>query len=91
MTAHPSGAVLGWFVIGGTSVASPAAAALVNSAGSFKTTTLDELTEIYADLGHNKAFTDITVGSCVNAASSTASKGYDLCTGVGAPFGLLNT
>jgi subtilase family serine protease len=83
-----SGAAPQWVVVGGTSVASPAAAALVNSAGSFNFDTWAELSEIYDNLGNGKAFYDITQGSCVNAATLNASVGYDLCTGVGAPIGL---
>jgi subtilase family serine protease len=83
-----NGSVENWLVIGGTSVASPLAAALVNSAGSFHTSSKAELTQIYAGLGDAANFADITLGSCVNAPSGSASKGYDLCTGVGAPLGL---
>jgi len=82
-----SGEVLNWTIIGGTSVASPASAGLINSAGHFYESSADELSVIYAHLGDTAAFTDITEGSCVNAPSGNASVGYDLCTGVGAPFG----
>jgi len=83
-----SGQVLNWLVVGGTSVSSPAAAAIVNSAGAFKPSTESELGEMYSKLGDATDFIDITAGSCVNAASGSASVGYDLCTGIGAPFGL---
>jgi subtilase family serine protease len=78
---------LGFVVVGGTSLASPLSAALVNNAGSFNASTKAELTEIYANLGNIKAFADITSGQCTNAAGGSASVGYDLCTGVGAPIG----
>jgi subtilase family serine protease len=87
-TTPYSGTVENWLIIGGTSVASPLAAALVNSAGSFQASSVAELTTIYAGLGDAANFTDITEGSCVNAPSGSVSKGYDLCTGVGALFGL---
>jgi subtilase family serine protease len=80
------GQTLDFVVIGGTSLASPLVAALVNNAGSFNTSTTKELTEIYANLGNTKAFADITAGQCPNAAGGAASVGYDLCTGVGAPI-----
>jgi subtilase family serine protease len=82
-----NGTVLDWVVIGGTSAASPAAAALVNSAGSFNSSTETELAGFYADLGAADAFTDIKIGFCANATDGHASVGFDLCTGIGAPFG----
>jgi kumamolisin len=82
------GRVLSWSVWGGTSVATPAVAAIINNAGSFSASTLAELTEVYANLGVRQNFTDITKGSCPNAKSGKAAKGYDLCTGVGTPLGL---
>jgi len=78
---------LGFVVVGGTSLASPLSAALVNNAGSFNASTTAELTEIYQNLGNKAAFADITAGKCLNASSGVASVGYDLCTGVGAPIG----
>jgi subtilase family serine protease len=86
-TTPYGGRVLDWVVLGGTSVASPASAAMVNSAGTFNVSTKAELKEMYANLGNAKAFIDITKGACGNAPSGTASVGYDLCTGIGAPFG----
>jgi subtilase family serine protease len=82
------GTVLNWLIIGGTSVASPAAAGLVNSAGRFYASSQTELGVMYSHLGDAADFTDITEGSCVNAASGNASVGYDVCTRIGAPKGL---
>ena len=87
-TTKYNGQLLNWSVWGGTSVASPAVAAIVNSAGKFNTSSVAELTEIYKGLGNKKLFTDITKGTCGNTASGMASVGYDLCTGVGTPLGL---
>ena len=86
-TVPYGGQVLDWAVLGGTSVSSPLTAALVNNAASFNASGTAELTEIYANLGNKKAFTDVTKGACGNSKSGTASKGYDLCTGVGTPLG----
>jgi hypothetical protein len=83
-----NGTVLDWVVIGGTSAASPAAAALVNSAGSFRASTEAELLELYKDLGKAAAFTDIKIGFCQNNTVGHATIGFDLCTGIGAPLGL---
>lgn len=81
------GSVLNWVVVGGTSEASPLSAAIVNAAGHFASSSTAELTTIYGGLGGSN-FYDVTTGSCGNAASGSASVGYDLCTGVGAPKGL---
>jgi subtilase family serine protease len=86
-TVPYNGKVEDWLVLGGTSVSSPLTAALVNNAASFNASGTAELTEIYANLGNKKAFTDVTKGACGNSKSGTASKGYDLCTGVGTPLG----
>ena len=87
-TTPNNGKVLNWAVFGGTSVSSPATAAIINSAGTFNASSVAELTEIYKGLGNKALFTDITKGSCPNAAGGTATVGYDLCTGVGTPLGL---
>jgi subtilase family serine protease len=89
----------GWYIVGGTSVASPALAGLVNAAGNrlgqagpggaygFYTPGEDNL--IYSQLGSAKAyavnFYDVTTGSNGHSAVT----GYDQCTGVGSPRGHL--
>ena len=87
-TTPYNGQVLRWSVWGGTSVAAPAMAGLVNSAGEFQKSTLAELIKIYSDLGVKSKFTDIRYGACANAAGATTLIGYDLCTGIGTPFGI---
>jgi len=82
-----NGQTLNWAVFGGTSVASPLAAALVNSAGSFAASTADELATIYGDLGNKLDFAYVTQGDCVTDVRGHAVPGYDLCTGVGTPVG----
>jgi subtilase family serine protease len=69
-----------WLQVWGTSVASPTLAGIINSAGSFKSSTNSELTEVYNSRTVTSAYTDITSGSC---ATHSAKSGYDLCTGVG--------
>jgi kumamolisin len=64
-----------WYVVSGTSVAAPGLAGLVNSAGSFAASTNEELTTVYADLGVNKDFHDITNGDCGPYAGYLALKG----------------
>ena len=76
-----------WWIVGGTSVASPTWAGIVNSAGHFRSSTDAELSAIYRKLGTD-AFRDITYGSCGPYESILGPLfGYDLCTGVGSPLG----
>jgi len=72
-----------WYIASGTSVASPGLAGLVNAADSFAVSTNAELTTVYADLGVNRDFHDITNGDCGPYAGYLALKGWDFCTGVG--------
>lgn len=81
------GKVLDWFVVGGTSVASPSLAATINSAGSFAASTSAELTTVYDGFGKAANWTDIVLGTCGNNGGTTATKGYDFCTGIGVPNG----
>jgi len=76
-----------WWIVGGTSVASPLLAGIVNNAGTFNASSTAELTEIYKNLGVAADFNDITAGACNYYMSSAAVAGYDLCTGVGSPKG----
>lgn len=91
----------GWYIVGGTSVSSPALASIVNRAGNELGSgrlhavtgggylSAEENALLYSQLPAAKAyasnFYDVTKGS--NGASAVA--GYDLCTGVGTPRGLL--
>jgi subtilase family serine protease len=86
-TTPYEGSVLDWLVVGGTSVASPALAASINSAGSFAASTSAELTTAYKGYTNKANWTDITSGSCDNHGQIDAKKGYDLCTGIGVPNG----
>jgi len=76
----------GWLVFGGTSVASPSLAGVVNLAGHFYANTNAELTAIYGDLGNANDFRDILSGT---AGSFSATAGWDFVTGVGSNQGLL--
>ena len=83
-----NGTVGAWYIVSGTSVASPGLAGLVNAAGSFAASTNAELTTVYGDLGVNKDFHDITNGDCGPYAGYLALKGWDFCTGVGSVGGI---
>lgn len=87
----------GFVIVGGTSVASPALAGIVNAAnnrlgqappnGGYYSTQENDL--IYAQLFANTAypnnFYDVKTGS--NGVGHNAVAGYDQCTGVGSPRG----
>jgi subtilase family serine protease len=79
---------LDWTTVGGTSVSSPALAAIINSAGSFAKSTAAELTTVYKGFTNQANWTDITTGTCGNNGGASAVAGWDFCTGVGVPQGL---
>lgn len=76
-----------WNIIGGTSLASPLVAALVNHAGSFKASTAAEETLLYASGLLSPNFRDIEYGNCGWYGGWFAVSGWDPCTGLGAPYG----
>jgi subtilase family serine protease len=79
----------GWWILGGTSVASPCLAGVVNVAGGsngFAASSAAEETRIYTGLGNSSNFTDVSSGTDGRYSSKT---GYDFPTGVGVPRGLV--
>ena len=78
------GCNLQWSIFGGTSVGTPALAGVVNSTHQFKSSSQDENTLIYSNLGNAADFNDITSGSC---GGRTSAAGWDFCTGVGSTHG----
>jgi kumamolisin len=78
----------GWFIVGGTSVATPSLAGIVNSAGHFNASSAAELTSLYANRGNSADFRDITTGPCGPYSGLNAFPGWDLCTGIGSNIGL---
>ena len=72
-----------WYIFGGTSVACPVVAGIVNAAGANRGSGVAENTFIYGGLGGANYF-DVTSGS---AGSFSARVGYDFPTGVGSPKG----
>jgi subtilase family serine protease len=78
----------GWWVLGGTSVAAPSLAGVINVAATsntFATNGTAELTRIYNLLGNSSDFRDITSGT---DGSYSCATGWDYITGVGSPLGL---
>lgn len=77
----------GWFIVGGTSLATPLTAGIFNVTGSFGTSSRAELADIYS-LRNYGAFHDITYGACGFYSGSFSGQGWDLCTGLGSPQNL---
>ena len=80
----------GWLVFGGTSVASPSLAGIVNWAGSNYTDSNTELNTIYSCYANGSScypvnFRDISSGN--NAGSFSPQLGWDFITGVGSTLG----
>jgi len=85
--SYPANGKTGWRVVGGTSVAAPSLAGVINAAGSFYTSSAAELTAIYAELGQGIGFSDIVSGTCYHYAGYLAGPGWDFCSGVGSVSG----
>jgi kumamolisin len=86
--------LMGWLVVGGTSVSTPVWAGIVNAAGRFNNSTAAELAQIYGSASlfeeAPRGFTDITSGACSigpDLEGLLATEGWDFCTGVGSPLG----
>jgi len=82
-----SGTVYAWNILGGTSVASPLWAGIVNHAGHFSASTSAEQTSIYSNAKTAADFRDVTVGTCGFYEGYMAVSGWDPCSGNGAPLG----
>src|SRR5262249_56999962 len=66
------GAGSGWFIVGGTSLASPALAGIVNAAGNRLGSSQAELNLIYNNLAVPTDFNDIANGFCGPTAGFSA-------------------
>ena len=72
--------------LGGTSVAAPSLAGIINAAGKFSASSAAENLLLYQGLlGAN--FADIHNGNCGPYAGYIATSGWDFCTGIGSPVG----
>ena len=85
----PYGGRSGWWMLGGTSVASPSLAGVVNTAGNAFNSTQLENTLLYTELAGKKTypadFRDIQTGS----TGYLCHAGWDFCTGVGSARALI--
>lgn len=85
-----SGVLQPWNMIGGTSVATPLWAGIVNHGGSFAASSAAELSLIYntaASSSYARDYRDITYGTCGYYDGWYAQKGWDPCTGNGSSVG----
>jgi subtilase family serine protease len=75
----------GWYIFGGTSVASPLLAGIVNAAGRFRVNTTAELVSIYTAKAVNPSinFAIPVTGYCGPNASYTVGSAWNFCVGVG--------
>lgn len=80
-----------WYIAGGTSVASPTWAGIVNSAGSFAASSTAELTTIYnayaSTTNYPLDYRDVNSGRCGAYDGYKSGTKWDDCTGVGSPKG----
>lgn len=74
-----------WYIVGGTSVASPVWAGIVNAAGTFSASTAAELSTIY---NSGSGYAVITNGDCGPYEGYLAMTPWSFCTGHGSPSGL---
>lgn len=74
----------GWYIVGGTSAATPTLAGIVNAAGNLASSSWAELSELYGR-GNSYNFNDVTYGACGYYSGTFSSPGWDLCTGFGSP------
>ncbi len=79
----------GWWIVGGTSVASPVEAGIMSHKGVKYPLPQGALTAIYN--GSIGKFRDITVGDCGRYDSYVATAGWDFCSGRGSLLGGLRT
>jgi subtilase family serine protease len=86
-SSNPCQGFSGWVTVGGTSVASPSLAGIVNLAASFNASSQSELNLIYStynSTSYSSDFRDITSGS----NGFPALLKWDFATGVGSDIGL---
>jgi subtilase family serine protease len=74
----------GWYIVGGTSVATPTLAGIVNASGHLASSSAAELVALY-ELSNFETFNDITYGACGYYSGTFSGPGWDLCTGFGSP------
>lgn len=90
-TSDGAGQPVGWEVVGGSSLSCPICAGITNVRGAYSTSGAAELNRIYSfytGSQYHTYYRDITSGT---SGTNSAGTGYDLCTGIGCPTGLITT
>ena len=77
----------GWYIVGGTSVATPTLAGIVNGSGQLASSSVAELYNLYG-FDSFAMYNDITYGACGYYSGTFSAPGWDLCTGFGSPRNL---
>jgi len=80
----PGNGYSAWYILGGTSVATPLMAAIMNQSGRFFASSAAALTDLYGSQPSG-TFKDVNFGACGLYAGFRAYSGWDVCTGQGAP------
>ncbi|MTJ80610.1 MAG: peptidase S8 and S53 subtilisin kexin sedolisin [Telmatospirillum sp.] len=78
------GTAPGWTVVGGTSAATPVTAAIINSSGTFRTSSATQLDTIYGAAG-SASFKTISRGLCGPYGGYSPGTVWSPCVGVGSP------
>ncbi len=79
----------GWLVVGGTSVASPLVAGIVNASGHFYSSSVAELSSIYQKAASVAgSYAAGATGYCGPQAAFAVAASWNFCLGVGTPSGL---
>ncbi len=76
-----------WWIVGGTSVAAPVWAGIINSAGKFNSSTAAELATVY---GTFSGYNNIADGDCGPNEGYLSQSPWSFCTGHGSPNGASN-
>ena len=74
-------------MVGGTSVASPSLAGIVNSAEHLFHSSDAELSVMYSNARNPFEFNDVQFGFCGPYAGFLAERGWDFCSGIGSMNG----
>ena len=81
-----------WYIVGGTSLAAPLWAGIINHAGHFSASSAAELTAIYTAFAtattYAADYNDVIDGRCGEYDGFIAVAKWDPCTGIGSPKGI---
>lgn len=84
LDTYPLNNQTGWFIVGGTSAATPLLAGITNANTRFAPNTVDELQSLYGP-HKGKFYHDVFYGACGPYSGYFSAEGWDFCTGLGTP------